>query len=134
MFISSFNLALIQAVFHVGNHFWVRENWQPKIKKQFFFQGKFYLLKAHAHYFTVLIYLATWRAAKLDIFTHFTFTNLPRCSQNINSLIYVYFMQIRSCFLWLLDQLWSYFFILLPPKKFSVLPLSTQPTFFALNT
>ena len=29
-----------------------------KIKKQFF-QDKFYSLKAHAHYFTVFIYLAT---------------------------------------------------------------------------
>ena len=36
-----------------------------------------------------LIYLATWRAAKLGIFTHFTFTNLHQCSQSINSLIYV---------------------------------------------
>ena len=30
-----------------------------KIKKQFFFQDKFYSLKAHAHYFTVYICLAT---------------------------------------------------------------------------
>ena len=30
-----------------------------KIKKQIFSQDKFYPLKAHTHYFTVLIYLAT---------------------------------------------------------------------------
>ena len=35
-----------------------------KIKKQFF-----------------AIYLETWRGAKLGIFTHFIFTNFPRCSQ-----------------------------------------------------
>ena len=67
-----------------------------KLKKQFFSKVKFYSLKAHAHYFTVVIYLATGRAAKLGIFTHFTFTNL---SQNINSLIYVYCIQIPRCFL-----------------------------------
>ena len=38
-----------------------------------------YPLKAHAHYFTVFTYLETWRGAKIGIFTHFTFTNLPRC-------------------------------------------------------
>ena len=49
-----------------------------KVKKIFlFFQDKFYFLKAHAHYFAVLIYLANRRAAKIGIFTHFTFTNLP---------------------------------------------------------
>ena len=45
-------------------------------KKKNFFQDKFYSLKAHAHYFTILIYLATWRTAKCGIFIHFTFTNL----------------------------------------------------------
>ena len=49
------------------------------------------------------MYLATWTAAKLGIFTLFTFTNLSRCSQSINSLIHVYSLQIPSCFLWLLD-------------------------------
>ena len=57
-----FNPALIQAVFDVGDLFWK--------KNVFFFQGKFYFLKAHEHYFIVFIYLANWRAAKLGIFTH----------------------------------------------------------------
>ena len=69
-------------------------------------------LKAHAHYFTVFIYLETWRGAKLGIFTHFTFTNLPWCSQSMNSLIYVYSIQIPS---W--SQTWSHFFVLLAPKN-----------------
>ena len=56
----------------------------------FFFQDKFYSLKAHTHYFTVLIYFATWRAAKLGIFMHFTPINLLWCSQTINSLMYAY--------------------------------------------
>ena len=59
-----------------------------KIKKQLFFQDMFYPLKTHAHYFTLLIYLATWGAAKLGIFTHFMFTNLPRRSQSISSLLH----------------------------------------------
>ena len=42
-----------QAVFQVGDRFWVRQ------KINIFFQDKFYSLKAHGHYFTVLIYLAT---------------------------------------------------------------------------
>ena len=61
-----------------------------KIKKQFFFQDKFYS-KAHPGYFTVLIYLATWRAAKLGIFTHFRFVNISHCRQSINSLMYGYY-------------------------------------------
>ena len=72
-----YRLALIQAVFHVGDQFWARENWCPKNKKTIFFQDKFYSLKARAHYFTTLIYLATWKASKLGIFTYFKFTNLP---------------------------------------------------------
>ena len=67
--------------------------------KNDFFRDKLYSLKVHAHYFTVLIYLAVWRAAKLGIFTHF---NSPRCSQSIDSQIYVYSIQIPSCFLWML--------------------------------
>ena len=81
-----------------------RENRRPKSQKIFFFQDKFYSLKAYAHCFTVLIYSATSRAAKLGIFTHFSFTNSPRCSQSINSLIYVYSIHIPSCFLWVLDH------------------------------
>ena len=45
---------------------------------------------AHVHYFTVSIYLAIRRAAKLGIFTHFMLTNLPRCSQSMKSLIPVH--------------------------------------------
>ena len=63
----------------------------PK-KLIFFFQDKFYSLKVHAHYFTVIIYLITWRAGKLGIFTHFMFTNLPWCSQSIDSLVCVYYV------------------------------------------
>ena len=65
-----------------------------KIKTQFF-QDKFYSLNT---------YLASLRAAKLDTFTHFIFSNLPLCSQSINSLIYVYSLQIPNCFLWVLDH------------------------------
>ena len=49
------------------------------------------LIKAHPSYFTVLIYLATSRAARLGIFTHFRFVNIPHCRQSINSLLYVYY-------------------------------------------
>ena len=69
----------------------------PKKLKNFF-QDKFYPLKGHADNFTVLIYLATWRAAKLGIFTYFMFTNLLRCSQSINPLLYVYSIQIPPAF------------------------------------
>ena len=71
-----------------------------------------YPLKAHEHYFTVLIYLETWRGAKTGVFTHFTFTNLPWCSQIMNSLIYVYSILIPSWW-----QTWSHFFVLRPLKK-----------------
>ena len=54
--------------------------------------------KAHAHYFTVFIYLPTWSTAKLGIFTLFTFTILPRCRQSMNSLLYEYPIHIPSCF------------------------------------
>ena len=50
------------------------------------------------------IYLPTWRAGKLGIFTHFTFTNLLWCSKSMNSLIYVYSIQIPSSFLGVLDH------------------------------
>ena len=83
-----------------------RKSASKKLKNTFFLCN-FYSLKAHSHYFTVFIYLATWRATKLDIFTHFTFTKLPRCSLSMNSLINVYSTQIFSCFL----------FALPPPKK-----------------
>ena len=38
-------------------------------REKIFFQNKFYSLKAHAHHFTVLITLATSRAARIGIFT-----------------------------------------------------------------
>ena len=60
-----------------------------KTKKQFFSQYILYSLKAHVHYFTVFIYLETWRGAKIGVFTYFTFTNLPWCSHRMNSLICV---------------------------------------------
>ena len=120
-------LALIQAIFHVGDRFWAQENWYSKSYIANFFQDKFYSLKVHAHYFTVLMYLATWRAPKLGIFTHFTFTNSPRCSQSINTLIYVYSMQIPSCFLWVpdhsLDRTSLYY---CHPKNFTVLPTACK--------
>ena len=46
-------LALIQAIFYVGDRFWEQENRRPKTEKTNFFQDKFYSLKAHVHYFTV---------------------------------------------------------------------------------
>ena len=91
-----------------------------KIKKNFFFQDKFYS-KAHPGYFTVLIYLATWRAAELDIFTHFRFVNLPQYRQSINSFMYVYYTD---------PQLFFFFFFMITlicttdtPKNLSVLSL-----------
>ena len=92
--------------------FGCKEIGAQKIKKAIFFQYMLYSLKAHAHCFTVFINLETWRGAKIGIFTHFIFTNLPWCIQSMNSLIYVYSLQIPS---W--SQTWSHFFVLLPPKK-----------------
>ena len=80
---------LIQTVFHASDPFLVATKSAPKKLKNNFFQDKFYSLKAHAHYFTVLISFATWRAAKRNIFNHFKSINLPRCRQSINSLIRV---------------------------------------------
>ena len=88
--------ALIQGVFY----WWLllgARRLAPK--KLIFFQDKFYSWKVHAHYFSVFIHLATWRAAKRGIFTHFMFTDLPRCIY-----IYIYSIQIPNCFLWVLDQ------------------------------
>ena len=121
------SLALIQAVFHVGDCFWARENRRQKNQKIIFFQDKFYSLKDHAYYFIVVIYFPTGRAAKLGIFTHFTFKNLPQCSQSINWLIYVYSIQIPSCFLWVLyqsrDRTSSHY---RHPKKFLYYPLKEE--------
>ena len=80
-----------------------RENRRPKNWKATFFQDKFYCLKAYTHYFTVYEYLSTWRAAKFDIFTHFTSTKLPQCSQNIKLIMYVYYTDSQL----LLTSAWS---------------------------
>ena len=74
-----------------SNRFWVQQNWCPKNLKTIFFQDRYYSFKAHAYYFTVLIYFATSRTAKLVIFIHFASINWPRCRQSINSLMYVYY-------------------------------------------
>ena len=77
------------------------------------FQDKFYSLKAHAHQFTALIYLATWTAAKLGIFTHFKSRNVTPYSQNVNSLMYVYHTDPqRRLFMNAWSQSWSHFFVL----------------------
>ena len=61
------------------------------------------------------------------------FTNLPWCSQSINSLIYVYILYTDP---WLLfmsawSQSWSHFFILTLSKKiFLYYPLTTNFPFF----
>ena len=80
-------------------------------------RGEVRTMKAYAYYFTVLIYLATWRAAQLGIFTHFTFINLPRCRQSINSLMDVYYTDPQLLFMCAWSQSWSHFFVLTPPKK-----------------
>ena len=87
----------------------------PKKLNKTFFQYKLYSLKARAHYFTVLIYLETWSAAKLGIFTNFTFRNLP--SQSINSLMYIYYTDPQLLFMSAWPQ--SNFFVI-PPKKFQL--------------
>ena len=88
---------ILQAVFHFSDRFLGARKSMPK--KIIFFQDKFYSLKAHAHYFTVLIYLATWRVVKLGIFSHFTSTNLSRCSQSNNLLMYVYYTDSQLLFM-----------------------------------
>ena len=86
-------------------------------KLTIFSQHNFYSLKAHAHYFTVLVYLATWRAAKLGIFTHFMSIKLPQCNQSINSLLYVYYTDPQLFFMSAWPQLWLHFFVLPPPPQ-----------------
>ena len=115
---------IIRPYHHVGDHFWAQGKAPKKLK--FFFQDKFYSLKAHAHYFTVLIYLAAWRAVKLGIFTHFTFPNLTQCSQSINSLIYVYSIQVPGCLLRVLDHSHdcTSLYYIRPRKFFCITPWS----------
>ena len=72
----------MQAVFHLVTAFGEVSKSRPKkLKNKFFSKISFILLyifyKAHAHYFIVLIYLATLRAAKLGYFDSFLFTILP---------------------------------------------------------
>ena len=54
-------------------------------------QDKLYSLKAHAHYFTVFIYVATWRAAKLGILPILHSQTNPDVAKT-QTLIYVYSM------------------------------------------
>ena len=93
-----------------------RKSALKKLKNNIF-QEKFYSLKAYAHYFTVLVYLATWRAAKLGIFTCFTFRNLSQCRQNISSLIYILLTDPQLLFMSSWSQSWSHFIVTLPCKK-----------------
>ena len=92
-----------------------------KLKNIFFVQDKLCSLKAHVHYFTLLNYLATWRA-NLGVFTHFTSINLPQCRQSINSLMYVYYTDPQLLFMSAWSQSWSYFFVLSPPLKNFCIP------------
>ena len=73
----------------------------------------FYSLKAHAHYFTVFIYLETWRGAKLGFFFSFYLRKLTQMQSKYEiTNIYIYSIQIPS---W--SQTWSHFFVLPAPKK-----------------
>ena len=110
----------------------------PQEFENSFSQDKFYSLKVHAHYFTVLIYLAIWGAAKLGIFTHFTSPNLPWCSWSINSLMYAVFLThvgIRQMPMrlptWKAKSLYhvstfllTWFF--LPPEKFKTIKIKPE--------
>ena len=107
------NTILLQVVFHVGDRFWARENQRPKNLKKNFSPNE---VKDHAHYFTVLTYLAPSRATKLGIFIHFTIINLPWCSQMYTP----YRFQLLFMSAW--SQSWTHFLVLPPPKKYSVLP------------
>ena len=89
------------------------------------FQHKFYSLKAHAHYFAVLIYFQELEELLKLIFLIIlhpsTYPDVAKASQLINVCILI---QIPSCFLWALDHsvarviAWLHFFILVqPPKK-----------------
>ena len=71
----------------------------PKKLRTIFFQDKFYSLTDQAYYFTILIYLSTWRVVKLGIFSHFTSTNLSRCSQSNKLLMYVYYAYSQLLFM-----------------------------------
>ena len=53
------------------------------------------LFSTHCSQLTVL-YLVTWRAAKLGIFTHFTFIHWRRCSQSISLRIYALYRSLAA--------------------------------------
>ena len=91
----------------------------PKIS---FLQHKFYSLKAHAHYFTFLIYFQQLeellKLVFLLVLHPSTYLDVVKVSQLTNVCILI---QIPSCFLWALDHsiahviAWLYFFIQVPP-------------------
>ena len=61
----------------------------------------------------------------LYFFSHFKLTNFPQCSQSNNSLMYVYFLQIPTCFLWVLDQSSFHFGCAITTQKgFPIPPVS----------
>ena len=49
----------------------------------------------------LLIYLATSKAAKFGLFTHFPSINLLQCSQSNNSLLYYIFVKYLLCMVYL---------------------------------
>ena len=56
----------------------------------------------------VFIYLAIWRAVKLGVFSNSKSTNLCRCSQSNNLLIYVYYEDSQLLFMSAWSQLCSH--------------------------
>ena len=83
--------SLIQALFHIGDCFWVHNKIDTQ-KVKHFFQHNLYSWKAHAHYVTVLIYLETWRAAKLVfilILHPYAYTDVAKASQLTNVCILI---------------------------------------------
>ena len=92
-------MALIQAVFSRQPPILDVKESAVKELRTIFFQDKFYSLKAHAHDLTVLVYLATWTAVRLGIFSHFASTNLSWCSQSNNLLMHVYYPDSQLLFM-----------------------------------
>ena len=84
----------------------------PKNEKSIFFPIYIIFFKVSCTLLHCFYILRNLRSSKLGIITHFIFTNLPRYSQSMNSLIYVYCIQIPS---W--SESWSHFFVLPPPKN-----------------
>ena len=127
MLLGSRNMHLSWTTWGLKMPFRPSSHW-PTNWKSLICNTEFYSLKHHAHYFTVLTYLAPWRGAKLGIFIYFTFTNLPWCTD-------------PSCFLWVLhhsyDRTSSYYCC---PKKFlyyllvHVLHLGTISSLWAVGS